>query len=261
MYIARQFDGRGSGHVRHWRAVSIIVALLAVAGPDELTQAATDLAPDLGMARITDVHLNRTSTGRRLLRFSTTIVNVGVGPFELRGRWSAVDQRWVVAQQVTDTAGDTRSVETAASLTFGGDGHGHWHVSDLLAADLVRLDNGSKVGTSAKLGFCFWDNATYRLSLPGAPGAPVYGAAGCGTATSTVVTMGLSVGWGDTYPYTLPDQYIDITSLTPGRYRLNVVADARRLFFEQSESNNGTWVDLQIKANGAPRILGYGPAA
>ena len=38
--------------------------------------------------------------------------------------------------------------------------------------------------------------------------------------------MGLSVGWGDTYPLTLPDQYIDITAVTPGRYRLNVTADA-----------------------------------
>jgi len=239
----------------------IIAAVLALLVPYEVAAAASDVPPDLGMARVTDVRLNRTSTGRRLLRFSTTIVNVGAGPFELRGAWDPVQQRWVVTQEITDTTGAQHSVVTDASLMFGGDGHNHWHVHDLLAANLIRLDNGSKVGTSAKLGFCFWDNAEYRLSLPGAPAAPVYGPAGCGISDSTVVSMGLSVGWGDTYPYTLPDQYVDITNLTPGRYRLSVVADANQLFVEQNESNNGTWVDLQIKATGSPRIIGYGPAA
>lgn len=213
------------------------------------------------MARITDIHLNKTTSGRLLLRFSTTIANVGVGPFALQSMWSDADQRWVVNQVIDDTAGGQRTVSTTASLTLGGDGHNHYHVSDLLSADLIRLDNGVKVGTSAKLGFCFWDNAEYRLSLPGAPATPVFAPSGCGHDGSTVVTMGLSVGWGDTYPYTLPDQYIDITNLSPGRYRLNVVADARHLFVESNETNNGTWVDLQVKSKGAPRVLGYGPAA
>lgn len=213
------------------------------------------------MARVTDIRLNKTSDGRNLLRFSTTIVNVGAGPFELLGTWSAADQRWNVSQQIADTTGGRRSVATNAELVFGGDGHMHWHVKNLMTTELIRLDNGSKVGTVAKLGFCFWDNLDYRRTLPGFPKSPVYDSSGCGGASSTEVAMGLSVGWGDRYSYFLPDQYIDITNLTPGRYRLNVVADANGLFLESSEANNGTWVDLQIKSKGPPRILQYGPEA
>ena len=73
--------------------------------------------------------------------------------------------------------------------------------------------------------------------------------------------MGLSVGWGDLYRYTLPDQFVDITGLGAGRYRLVVTADRQGWFSESNESNNSTWVDLQLKGNGPPRILGYGSAA
>jgi hypothetical protein len=73
--------------------------------------------------------------------------------------------------------------------------------------------------------------------------------------------MGLSVGWGDEYPATLPDQYIDITNVTPGHYRLSVTADAQNWFAETNEANNTTWVDVQLRRQGQPRILGYGPTA
>jgi hypothetical protein len=243
-----------------WKLVSIVFVMGAFVH-QSVAMAAPDAMPDLGMARITDIRLNKTSDGRNLLRFSTTIVNVGVGPFELRGTRSADNQSWTVSQQIADTNGSRRSIATNAVLVFGGDGHSHWHVKDLMATDLLRLDNGSKVGTSAKLGFCFWDNIDYRRTLAGFPKSPVYNASGCGGLSSTDVAMGLSVGWGDRYSYFLPDQYIDITNLSPGRYRLNVVADANGLFAESNEANNGTWVDLQIKSTGAPKILKYGPEA
>lgn len=243
-----------------WRVLSVVFVMGAFVH-QSVPVAAPDAMPDLGMARVTDIRLNKTSDGRSLLRFSTTIVNVGAGPFELLGTWNAGTQSWTVSQQIADTSGARRSIATNAVLVFGGDGHNHWHVKELMATDLIRLDNGSKVGTSAKLGFCFWDNIDYRRTLPGYPKSPVYDASGCGTATSTEVTMGLSVGWGDRYSYFLPDQYIDITNLSPGRYRLNVVADANGLFVESNEANNGTWVDLLIKSTGAPKVLQYGPEA
>jgi hypothetical protein len=243
-----------------WKLCSIVFLMGALVHQSVAT-AATDAMPDLGMARVTDIRLNKTSDGRSLLRFSTTIVNVGTGPFELSATRSSTDGQWSVSQRIADINGLRRSVATNVELIFGGDGHMHWHIKDLLATDLIRLDNGSKVGTSAKLGYCFWDNIDYKRTLAGFPKSPVYDSSGCGVQSSTEVTMGLSVGWGDRYSYFLPDQYIDITNLTPGRYRLNVVADAIGMFAESNEANNGTWVDLQIKSNGGPRILGYGPAA
>lgn len=77
--------------------------------------------------------------------------------------------------------------------------------------------------------------------------------------------MGLSVGWGDQYRWTLPDQYIDVTSLDSGKYRLIAHADPLGWFAESDESNNVTWVDIALtvnrKGNAKIRIIGHGPAA
>ena len=224
--------------------------------------AGTDRLPNLRMAPLTDLHIVKTTDGHKLLKFSMTVVNVGTGAFEVLGtRPDSSSTSWTVSQRIYNDGGGSRDVSSAAQLVFGGDGHNHWHVRDLESAELIRLDNGVKVGTSAKRGFCFWDNVAFRTSLPGAPSNFVYGPAGCGTVASTQVDMGLSVGWGDEYPATLPDQNIDITGLTPGRYRLQVTADTGGNFVESNETDNVTWLDLQIKPNGQPHIVGQGPSA
>lgn len=230
----------------------------------QLAVTGSDLMPDLGLARLSGLSVENTSDGRRLLRYSTTIVNVGSGPFEAHGqRASTNDSQMTVFQRIFDDSGGWRDASTGAVAVFGGDGHHHWHVRDLQTAELVRLDNGIKVGTSAKRGFCFWDNRSYRLTLEGAPPSPVYDESGCGDESSLETAMGQSVGWGDIYPAWLPDQYIDITGLGPGRYRLIVTADGFGWFDEADESNNFTWVDIQLRGGKgrAFRIVRYGPAA
>lgn len=222
---------------------------------------AQERLPDLGMARLSDITV-RNEDGRRLLRYTATIVNVGAGQFELvSNRSSTIDPFGPGRQRIYNATGGFREVSTPTSFVFGGDGHWHWHVRDLETADLTRTDNGSKVGTGAKRGFCFFDNRAYRTSLPGAPATAQYLIAGCGSSSSLALRMGLSVGWGDAYYWNLPDQYVDITGLGPGRYRLSVVADADNWFVESDNANNGTWVDLQIKRNRQVRVVAYGPAA
>jgi hypothetical protein len=243
----------------HRFTVVVLCGLGLLAAPG-VASAASDRLPDLGMARLADIRIEKTPDGRRLLRYTTVIVNVGAGPFEVHGaRASAGETEMSVGQRVYDDVGGHRDVATSARMFFAGDGHDHWHVRDLESSDLLRLDNGAKVGTGAKRGFCFWDNVKYRLTLPGAPQSAAY--FGCGSSSSLQVTAGISVGWGDEYPARLPDQFVEITGLTPGRYRLLVTADASNWFLEASEANNATWVDLQIKGQGAPRVLGYGPSA
>jgi hypothetical protein len=231
-------------------AVAVLVLAACYPPPDRL--------PDLGMARLADFSIQRTN-GRTLLRFSTTIVNVGAGPFQVRGQRSSTgDPDMSVTQHVFQEGGGRRDVATPATMFYSGDGHNHWHVRDLERYELKRLDNGVKVGTGAKHGFCFWDNVAYRLSLPGAPQSRVY--SGCGTASNLTVTVGLSVGWGDRYPSTLVGQYIDITGLTAGSYRLIATADPSNWFVESNGANNATWVDLQIRSNDVS-VKGWGPSA
>lgn len=238
--------------------VSSLLALAAFGAP--AAASAADRLPDLGMARLSDFKIGSGSDGSRLLRYTTTIVNVGTGPFELRAQRASESQATMtVDQRIYDDSASSRDVPTAAVAFLGGDGHDHWHVRDLEHS--VLTDGNGIVATSAKHGFCFWDNVKYRLALPGAPGSAVYGGAGCGDHSSLEVSMGLSVGWGDAYPWRLPDQNIDITGLAPGRYTLSVTADDGEWFAESNEANNSTSVELEIKSKGQPRVLGYGPAA
>ena len=65
--------------------------------------------------------------------------------------------------------------------------------------------------------------------------------------------MGLSVGWGDTYPGGLPGQFVDVTDVPDGRYRLWVEADATGSFREATRDNNVNFSDLALstKADGS----------
>jgi lysyl oxidase len=247
------------------RPVALIGVMLAVAAAMALSRppsaaAAADRLPDLGMARLRDLSIDTTTIpGRRLLRFTTIIVNVGAGPFETIGsRTDTSTTQMAVRQRIFNDAGSHRDISTPAVMFWAGDGHDHWHVRDVEAYKLTRLDNGRRVGTGAKHGFCYFDNTPYRLWLPGAPGSSVYG--GCGTAADLRVTTGLSVGWGDTYPAAIAFQWIDITGLKSGRYRLRATADPANWFAETNNGNNATWVKIRLTGSGV-KVLAYGPAA
>ena len=237
-------------------AVVVCAALVLPASYAPPAIAAADRLPDLGMAYPADFRVERSADGRRLLRFSSIVVNVGAGPFELHGQRATGSSTMSIRQRIVDDSGGFRDIATPASAYFAGDGHSHWHVTNLQDFELIRLDNGRLVGTGAKQGFCFYDNYRYGSVNPA-----YYTAAGgaCGSSASDTSTrMGLSVGWGDIYGYTLPDQFIDISSLSPGRYRLYVTADADDWFQEQNNQNNRTWVDLQLQANKV-KVTAFGP--
>lgn len=231
---------------------AIIAGCLAVPA----TALAQDLDSDLRMAPSSDLKTERTSDGRSLLRFTTRIFNAGQGSFQLRGtRSSTAESQMSVVQEILQTDGSRRVVPTAARMYFAGDGHSHWHVADLEDAALIRTDNGVKVGSGAKHGFCFFDLEAYNLGLPGAPASPVYRT--CGTSPGVLTqTMGLSIGWADVYAWHLAYQWIDITGLGAGRYELRTTADASNWFEESDEANNSSSIVIQLKSKGQPRIVG-----
>jgi hypothetical protein len=227
-------------------AATLMVVLTAGSKP---AGAASDVLPDLRMAELQDLQIQSTTDGRKLLRFDSIVVNVGDGAFEVIGRRPDTTSKMKVRQRIYDDAGGSRKRSTTARMYFAGDGHTHWHVRDLQDYVLTRLDNGVKVGTGAKHGFCFFDN--YRF---GSTQDPFYtrrtSPPACGqTSSDLAVKMGLSVGWGDIYQSSLPDQYIDVTGLTSGRYKLRATADADNWFAESNNSNNSTWVNIRISGD------------
>jgi hypothetical protein len=239
-------------------AAAVVVALLVAQAP---AGAASDRLPDLRMARVQNLQIQNTG-GRKLLRFDSIVVNAGAGPFELHGaRAAGSSSDMTTRQRVFDDAGGFREVSTPAAMYFGGDGHNHWHVRDLEDFELVRLDSGRLAGTGAKHGFCFFDNYAYGSGDPAHYTGATGGGGACGGgAAATRTMMGLSVGWGDIYRGSLPDQHIDITGLTSGRYRLTARADAGNWFLETNNANNFSWIDIQLGGK-KPRIVAYGPGA
>ena len=235
--------------------VSSVALLAATVLPAE---AATDLLPDLRMARLAALQIENAQDSRRLLRFDALIVNVGPGVFELRGERAAAAAEMNVTQHIFNSSGGHRDRPTTATMFYAGDDHTHWHVKDLAEYSLLKERNNrySVVRTDAKQGFCFGDNYNFGSTQP-----PSYtGSCASGLPLALEVTMGLSTGWGDLYPATITGQYVDITGLPDGRYRLKAKADGGQWFMEQNEKNNSTWVDIQ-RAGDSVSAIRYGPAA
>jgi hypothetical protein len=226
--------------------VGLLVALLLVVEPllvgimrpaEGAAGAAVGRYPDLRTLPPTNLRLDSAVIGgsqHRVLRFSNTVWNAGPGRLELRGDSSS--GRTVAYQRLYD--GTSLVGEwPVGSFTYHPT-HYHWHFEDFAQYELwTRTDYEhwlatGRTGSQArwrggKVTFCIADTHQAR-TLPGSPSSPTYGAQ-CGQGL-----QGLSIGWGDTYPYSLPDQWIDLgsTGLTPGQYVLRSVADPLNLIHE-----------------------------
>jgi hypothetical protein len=243
--------------------LAVISAPADAQGTTPTTTAAAQRLPDLRMGPIQDLRVRKSPEGRRLLRFSALMVNVGAGPFELQGRRPNTNTpEMTVTQRIFNRAGGYRSHPTTARMFFSGDGHDHWHVKDLQRYTLKRLGGSGAARKGAKQGFCVYDLVHYNLTLPGAPSSRKYReATTCGESEDEAaleVNMGLSVGWADKYSYFLPFQWIDITGLRSGTYRLKAVVDWKSEFKESRETNNYTWVKIELKGNKV-KMLREGP--
>jgi Lysyl oxidase len=231
-----------------WAAV--VAALLITGLSATPAQAATDVLPDLRTRKLTDFRIENASNGEKRLRFTTQIANAGPGAFEVRmQRSTTTTAQMTVTQRIYNTAGGWRWVQAPGTHGFwGGDGHNHWHVYKLQRFEIRKLNadgsEGPLAGSGAKVGFCFFDNTTYDLSLPNARRSPYY--TGCGTTSSLRVTAGISVGWADKYGAGLPKQWIKINGLPDGIYRVRVLTDPQNWFIETSNRNNNTHSDIKI---------------
>jgi len=210
------------------------------------------------MASIRDVRIQVTSSGRRLLRFTTILLNTGSGPFELRARRSSSSQGSMrVSQRIYNTAGGFRTVSTRAVARYAGDGHSHWHVQRVATYDLLRPDR-TFLRRGAKIGFCFFDTTLAYPRLPGSPASQRYRESSCGSRPSLSASMGISVGWGDNYPWNFAYQWIDVSRLAAGLYTIRAVVDFQNYYRERSETNNCAYIRIRIPATGQPTVLGRG---
>ncbi len=211
------------------------------------TAAAADRLPNLKAERPTDFRIVF-SNGRRLLRFTSVVVNAGGGPMEVLATRPSSSSPWRVRQVIDNDTGGQRGVDTEATLRYAGDGHNHWHVRQVMGYHLWS----SKVTRSdRKVGFCFFDTDRRVPSLPRSPSSPHYRESWCGGRTALTSRTGISVGWADRYQWSLPFQFIDITGLPGGVYTVRAATDPNDWFRESNETDGCAFARVRIGSSGS----------
>ncbi|MCY7373311.1 MAG: hypothetical protein LH461_06385 [Spirochaetaceae bacterium] len=179
---------------------------------------------------------------RRVLQFSSTLSNFGVGPMEVvprAGKGCARGQRRVDQAVYQDENGngrydkalDRRRVLRQSGCMSYHPTHYHWHVNGSARYWLTRPGDAEVLTRRAKVSFCLRDIS----QLPGTSRGGVYG------ACTRDRRQGLTPGWGDVYQWFLPDQSLTLPrSLAGGTYCLHQLADPQRAFTESDENDNAS---------------------
>ncbi|MEX0930887.1 MAG: lysyl oxidase family protein [Candidatus Paceibacterota bacterium] len=194
-----------------------------------------ELLPDLVPLPPQDLVIDETKNGV-LLSFSTIYYNQGTGPLELRADSETADVEGdverAVFQRIYRGNGTYRDREAGVFLWH--QPHLHYHFADFVLYDLKAVDASDAPdlsGTQQKSTFCIRDVSRVSINLQNTPSEAGYKI--CGRER-----QGISVGWGDTYFYTYPDQNLNISGLPSGTYRLTFIVNPEDRFDEVTKSNN-----------------------
>jgi hypothetical protein len=228
-------------------ALGAVLAIVVLLVRPAAAQAPSLLYPDLRALPPSVVLLDsRTVDGttRYALRFTTTIWNAGPGPLELRGESSG--DKTLAYQRIYDDAGGVTE-RLAGEFAYHAD-HSHWHFESFAEYELwpkAEYDQwvasgrqqgqprwrGSKT-TGLRESFCVRDSEPIETP-PGGPRDKFYDA--CDQEL-----QGISVGWGDSYPFFLAGQWILLgeNTLQDGCYVLRVIADPRNLLYESENRDD-----------------------
>ena len=218
-----------------------------VAGPQGLCP---DLVEQISHLQIQNEHQ------REKLRFSTTHINIGDGPLQIRGGGQvapctidgvAYAQCTYSTQEVLDAKGSI-VYSQPAGVAFFHPQHNHWHQSGV-ALFQVRSGHpirGAVIGQGVKITFCLVDTDQTILVKKGSSRAYF---------ECNAELQGISVGWGDDYHQSTEGQELDITGAPEGIYYLTHRVDPDNHWVETNETNNFAWVKFQLVRQGAnPKI-------
>jgi len=230
----------------------LAIALSCAATPARANPVGTIHYPDLQALPPSDVGIEYDpGTGQKFLRFTVSIANLGQGPLDVMPVNNATTDTTDAYQRLYshDNNGNWYVVSSTYVGTFEfHPAHHHWHFDNFARYELRNLASDGSVGTTVlasnqKVSFCIRDDLMVNGSLQHAASSETY------TNCDQVDPQGISVGWADVYPWTLPDQNIDITGIPDGDYWLVATADPINLLNEgggAAESNNIASVKVHI---------------
>jgi hypothetical protein len=221
--------------------------------------------PDLIMSAPRELHLDRsTIPGRLLLRATSSVDNRGTGPLELRVHRTA-GYGTVVYQAIRDRRGRAHIFKTAGRLVFKHVSGERYEYGNVGAASYWKFKHAAAfqlwsigahghavrlVRRGPKVDYCLRDLTRTQPSRRSPPDA-VYPACSQDSAMRHDV-LGTSVGWSDVYPYSYPEQWIDVTGLH-GRFAYVQIADPDHLLLESSNRDNVSETYVSLPSG---RVLG-----
>lgn len=249
----------------------MIVADQAPAPVDLCRDPARQLVcPNLVMPPARRLVVQRTPAGRRLLLMDNYLVNAGYGDVIIRGHRDGPYTMEGV-QLIERRGGGHIRVKTGAVLTwkYVDTSRGNfWKFRHAARFELWRLNaRGERVRwvrTGPKLDYCLRDlfqmGPRHGSTVP--PG-PRYGACSQDLSASTDI-LGIASGWADGYPYSYPQNHIDVTGLR-GCYVIIQRADPYNGIAETNERDNTSHQVVKLPYRGAggtgcPRYRGLGVA-
>ena len=179
---------------------------------------------------------------RLLMRFDGFVHNAGFGALEIFASARSGTTMTNVRQRVYDSASGSSfwSNNPRPQVLFEtDDSHNHWHLKNIARYSLWNSAGTAEVAPAQKVGFCLVD-LTRREAI--GPSSPVYTEAGndfCAqdNPAAPSLTMGVSAGWRDVYNRSLAFQWIDVSDVAPGSYRLRAEIDPEGRIRESNEVN------------------------
>jgi hypothetical protein len=196
------------------------------------------------------------------LRFDQIIANESNGPLEL---WFSVpagsaDEEFPVQQRVYRSDGSSED-QDGGEVHFHPI-HSHYHFESFATTELWASNSaGARLGTAPvtggkKVSFCIADIRIDRWGEKG-DGPRTYMAPDClfpafSDAQGDHYRQGLTPGWADVYDWYIPDQYIEVTGVPDGFYRLEFCADPENTIEETNEDNNCLVNHIRLTNMGSP---------
>ena len=204
------------------------------------------LLPDLvsHLHEYSDVEVVVAPNGTELLalRFAGFVTNLGDGPLDLKGNPQLADKADLTSHDVWQRAltidGDWVNL-TKPPIDFEvDDGHDHFHVMGIVEYSLWDTSGTVEISSGAKIGFCLID-VMERPDLHANPGPQHNYYCQSGRPRARILHMGVTEGWQDIYSFFTTFQWIDVSDVRPGYYRIGQRADPDNVIVESDETNNG----------------------
>ncbi len=202
------------------------------------------------------------------LRFTTSVDNIGDGPFLVHAHRDSTAQPTMTVRQAIQSTVDGPVPMTYAeaqhptpswSYYEPAAAHQHWHLMGFEYFQL-RTPTGQTVVTDRKNGFCLGDRFTNvdagaLRHLPGDRDTPTGKLAReldghkCEhhNPDALDVFFGISVGQGDDYKYNVEFQWLDITRVPSGVYDVVTVANPDRVLIEKNYDNNASSMAISVQ--------------